>query len=57
VRNSSDGSVEIQAEGTRAGLEEFLDDLRRGPAMAEVDNVDASWEPDRQEFRAWQLRW
>jgi acylphosphatase len=57
VRNSSDGSVEIQAEGGRADLEGFLEDLRRGPALAEVDSVDASWEAGRGEFQRWELRW
>jgi acylphosphatase len=57
VRNSSDGSVELAAEGRRDDLERFLDALRHGPPMAEVERVDSSWEDGRQEFTRWELRW
>jgi acylphosphatase len=57
VRNSSDGSVEIAAEGRKEDLQRFLDDLRQGPPAAEVERVDASWEDGRQEFTRWELRW
>ena len=57
VRNSSDGSVEIEAEGARSDLEAFLAALRRGPSMAEVRDVEAVWDADQGEFRGWDLRW
>jgi acylphosphatase len=57
VRNSSDGSVELAAEGPRADLERFLSALREGPPVAEVSQVDVSWEEGRAEFRTWELRW
>jgi acylphosphatase len=40
VRNRSDGRVELEAEGTREDVEQFLDWCRRGPAFAEVSRVD-----------------
>ena len=43
VRNCSDGSVEIHAEGDKAKLEELITWCRRGPALASVSNVDLSW--------------
>ena len=43
VRNLRDRTVEVEAEGTRADLEEFLDRLREGPSGADVASVDASW--------------
>lgn len=44
VRNGADGrSVEVLAEGPRAALEELLRELRKGPFLARVDEVEASW--------------
>lgn len=57
VRNASDGSVEIEAEGRRDALEAFLSDLRRGPELAEVRKVDAVWDAFQGEFARWELRW
>ena len=57
VRNSSDGTVEVEAEGVKTNLESFLDDLRRGPELAEIQRVDVAWDADRGEFGAWDLRW
>ena len=57
VRNSSDGSVEVEAEGVRRDLDEFLGALRRGPSMAEVRDVEAAWDAYQGEFKGWDLRW
>jgi acylphosphatase len=57
VRNVSDGSVELEAEGPRSHLEAFLEELRSGPPMSEVRSVDHSWEPSRGNFTKWELRW
>ncbi|HEY8739691.1 MAG TPA: acylphosphatase [Candidatus Dormibacteraeota bacterium] len=57
VRNASDGSVEIEAEGRRMELDAFLAELRRGPRFAEVGRVDTAWDADRGEFEGWDLRW
>jgi len=51
VRNLPDGStVEVIAEGTRASLEEFLDELKIGPAQALVRDVEIEWGVARGEF-------
>lgn len=47
VRNRPDGTVEVLAEGDRAKLGGFLEELTRGPGMAEVERVEADWEPER----------
>lgn len=44
VCNRRDGSVEVQAAGDRATLEELLELLRRGPSASRVDDVSADWE-------------
>ena len=40
VRNRSDGSVEVEAEGDVASLEELRRTLAKGPAGAQVSGVD-----------------
>lgn len=43
VRNCSDGSVEIHAEGGKGKLEELVAWCRQGPPMASVSSIDLSW--------------
>ncbi len=43
VANLPDGSVEVEAEGDRAGMEALLAWLRRGPPGAHVREVDVQW--------------
>lgn len=40
VRNRSDGSVELVAEGEAAAMEGLLDWCRRGPSGAQVTGVE-----------------
>jgi len=44
VRNLPDGRVEVEAEGMRAAVDGFIDELRRGPSGAVVRSVDVQWE-------------
>ena len=57
VRNLLTGEVEVVAEGDRALLEEFLDDLRQGPRGARVTEVLVSWEELRGEFAEFEIRY
>jgi len=50
VRNLYDGRVEVLAEGERPTLERLLDELRLGPRMARIENVDLEWRPYTGEF-------
>jgi len=43
VRNQSDGTVEVTAEGDLAALETLLGFLNRGPTSARVTRVVAEW--------------
>ena len=40
VRNNSDGSVEVLAQGTRQQLQGLRSRLRQGPRAARVDDVE-----------------
>src|SRR5881275_897859 len=42
VRNNSDGSVEVMAQGTREQLLGLRSRLRQGPRSARVDDVEES---------------
>ncbi len=43
ARNLSDGSVEVLAQGPRPALESLLALLWRGPASADVSQVEVDW--------------
>ncbi len=43
VKNESDGTVSIVAEGEEERLETFLASLRRGPVLAHVEHVTSRW--------------
>lgn len=56
VRNRPDGSVECIADGDRMALERFLDRLREGPSMAEVERVEASWQAVEEPLQDFEVR-
>ncbi len=43
VKNSSDGSVHVVAEGQESALKKLLDECRKGPAVARVESVSEQW--------------
>lgn len=43
VKNRSDGSVEIVAEGERDEIENFIDICWEGPEAAWVEDIKISW--------------
>jgi acylphosphatase len=45
VRNLSDGSVEVVAEGAREAVLALAAFCRRGPPSARVDGLEVTWEP------------
>ena len=55
VRNRSDGTVEVIAEGTRQQLEKLLQFLNTGPVSAIVSQVQADWLPATGEFADFQI--
>lgn len=57
VRNRDDGTVETIAEGPRPVLEEFKRYLQRGPSLAEVDYVEATFSEATGEFSGFNIRY
>ena len=43
VRNTIDGTVEIEAEGERASLEDLIREIRVGPRSAQVTDLSIDW--------------
>ena len=50
VRNRYDGSVEVLAEGPREILQIFLEKIKAGPQMAQVDQMHVDWQTATNEF-------
>jgi acylphosphatase len=43
VRNLPTGEVEIEAQGPKKVLERWLQDLQKGPPLAQVDDLQIRW--------------
>ncbi len=56
VRNTSEGHVEIHAEGKEAALNQFLSFLKRGPSLAQVRKVDVEWLPPVSGYPGFEVR-
>ena len=50
VRNRSDGSVEVIAEGEKQKLEQLLEYCHHGPEAASVEKVKSEWGEYKGEF-------
>jgi len=56
VRNTSDGGVEVVAEGPHEILEIFLAWCQHGPPAAQVENVESSWSMGSGDFSGFNIR-
>ena len=57
VRNLSDGSVEVLAQGIRPALERLLTMLQRGPSSAEIREVRTHWGQPTEHLSGFHVRW
>ena len=55
VRNLYSGAVEVQADGNDEVLSTFLDALRAGSRMAQIDDVDTEWSKEEKGFRDFRI--
>jgi len=55
VRNRPDGAVEAVFEGDREGVDQMLAWCRRGPAHANVRDVEVKREPYAGEFQGFRI--
>ncbi len=57
TRNGDSGdSVEIEAQGSQQGLNEFLNLIRTGPRRARVTKVTFEWKDSSETFRRFEVR-
>ncbi len=57
VRNCHDGSVEVEAEGTKETLDLLLMELEKGPQMSRVENLTVHWFDDEKGYKDFSLSW
>ena len=50
VKNNADGSLEIDAEGTRTNLLSFIEEVKRGPEFARIDKCETKVEIELQHY-------
>jgi len=55
VKNLSDGSVEVMADGIKADLDTLLDHMRKGPIFAKVAYVDYSFSLKNGNFMSFKI--
>ena len=55
VRNCTDGSVFVVAEGEESALSQFLLLLRKGSVLASVEDVSASWSDATGEYTSFTI--
>ncbi len=56
VRNRTDGSVELIAEGPRASLEQLLERITAGPTQGSVSGVVSNWSEATGEFGGFTIK-
>ena len=55
VRNKSDGTVEVIAEGDEGQLQKLVDWCHIGPDRSIVSGVDVNWSPYAAEFQGFNI--
>lgn len=57
VINLPDGRVKVEVEGGKEDILKFIEKLKKGPAMAEVETVEVKWLPSTGKFQGFQIRY
>jgi acylphosphatase len=55
VKNESDGSVQIMAEGEKEKLENLVTWAKKGPMLAKVKKIETSWGSSTGEFSSFDV--
>jgi acylphosphatase len=56
VRNANSGEVEIEIEGHRSMIEEFIREVKVGPRAAQVKDLKIEWLPYENSYKNFELR-
>lgn len=57
VRNLPDGRVEALVEGDKESIQTLIGQMREGPPMARIDNMEVEWEEFKGEFSDFRIAW
>lgn len=57
VRNLDDGRVEVDVEGERRAVEAFVELLKTGPPMAQVDDLQVRWDTPTGQYKDFRIRY
>ena len=57
VKNCSDGTVEIEAEGQEERLKDLLEWAKQGPSQARIDKLEFKWLDNKHEFNSFNIRY
>lgn len=55
VRNRTDGTVELYAQGSKESLEKLIDNLKVHDGLGVVDDVISDWGEPSREFESFQI--
>mgnify|MGYP002725713853 CR=1 FL=1 len=55
VKNNSDGTVEIVAEGNESKLKQLLEFCKQGPEAADVNNTKIEWQECQNQFKTFTI--
>ena len=57
VKNLSDGTVELVAEGPKEKLNELIEFCKKGPEVSQVKKVDVKFTKANNEFESFEIRY
>jgi len=57
VKNKTDGKVEIEVEGTKEIILEFIKQLHIGPSSADVKDIEIEWSEYKNKYDVFILKW
>lgn len=57
VKNLYNGDVEVEAEGDRALIEEFIKDLKTGPPMSSVRDLNIEWLKFENKYKTFDVKY
>ena len=55
IRNNRDGSVESLATGEKESLDSYIQWCRKGPGLAEVENLEVEWIGTEETFDSFEV--
>jgi len=57
AKNLVDGSVEIEAEGNKSDLDQFIEKVKTGPSISRVDHVKIEWAEPTNNFKNFNVKY